>query len=301
MVLRHNIAAVEERVRGLEVEIHAALLRALNVTEWKRTLEIVATKVLREQWALERDLQLRAGYEHITPEIVATIMGLLYDSGAWFTMTVPRAGLDLAALYPDLGRAAAFNAAVQPSGPGRPTKLAVGARHQDQAALGTEVAPAWVAETHPEEQANLEAVREAVRHWVIYEKELDPERDYRDGQPLPPEELAERILTILGLGSSGRARSALMDDAREKWTGASQAWLHGDEKTPGGRPIQTTPEFARSAAAAEAAQQGEKPRVPVEVPAGWLAAVLAGWVEVVRERLPVRIERELAKIKRRKK
>lgn len=282
-----NIEAVQERLLRLEVEIHKALLRALDVKVWRNTLQERARRVIRKQWEGERDVALRECYEKLTPRIVAAFMCALYDTGAWFSMTVPHAAMDLAALWPDLARAATFNAMSQPTGrAGRPTNLAAGKAGD----------PALV---YPEEHANLERVRQAIREWAAFEKELTADDLNKDGTPRTPEKIAEDIMEILGVGHSTKPRSEVMDDAARNLAGAIEAWLAGDKTTPGGTPILTSPETARAAQQAEAVQYGESPvkTIHPEVAEQWMRAVLADWVLVVRERLPMHIERELTKVR----
>ena len=80
--IRTNIEQVQQRLRRLEVELHKALLRALDIKEWRNTLSVSAEKILKKQWQMERDVELRAFYERLTPRIVETVMGDLYDIAA---------------------------------------------------------------------------------------------------------------------------------------------------------------------------------------------------------------------------
>ena len=278
--------------------LHKALLRALDFKEWRNALSVSAEKVLKKQWQMERDVELRAFYERLTPRIVETVMGDLYDTGAWFSMTIPHATLDLAALWPDLERAASYNTMIHRTGePGRPTKLAVMAEEG-------EVMPELL---FPEQHENLERVRQAIRDWCAMEKNLDPERDqHKDGSWKTPDEMGERVMEILGVGHSVVPRTNLMDDAAKSLAGAIEAWLAGDPMTPGfsgksnGTPINSSPETVRETQMGEARQYGE-PAVTTlhpEVAEQWLKAVLAEWVAVVRQRLPLRIEKELDKVRR---
>jgi hypothetical protein len=98
----------------------------------------------------------------------------------------------------------------------------------------------------------------------------------------------------------------LMDDAAKSLAGAIEAWLAGDPMTPGfsgksnGTPINSSPETVRETQMGEARQYGE-PAVTTlhpEAAEQWLKAVLAEWVSVVRQRLPLRIEKELDKVRR---
>lgn len=271
----------------LQSELPKALLAALDPAYWQERLKMSATKTLRKAWEGERNLALHELYERLTPRIVATIMGAYYESGVWFQMAVPPGWTEDAGGWPDLARAAAFNAALASAlpagapgrGPGRPTKMSI-----DEMLL-----------THPEEQKNLEKVRQAILDWVTFEKDWD-ERDYHaDGTPSTPQERAERVMEILGVGEPG-ARTVDMDVAAIGLAAAIESWLAGEGST--------SPEMAQSARAAEAAQHGEPEsksasRLDPAVAHEWLEKVLAGWVALVRRDLPRRIERELDKLRSR--
>ena len=63
--IKTNIEQVQQRLRRLEVELHKALLRALDIKEWRNALSVSAEKVLKKQWQMERDVELRAFYERM--------------------------------------------------------------------------------------------------------------------------------------------------------------------------------------------------------------------------------------------
>jgi hypothetical protein len=274
-MITHNIEAVQERLRLLEAELPKALLRALDPGYWHERLKTSATNTLRKCWESERSVELHEFYERLTPQMVATIMAAYSDNGLWCFMAVPQYALSMQAMWPDLTRAIVYNASLL-TPTGRPTK---GVKEGDPALL------------HPEEHQNLERVRQIILDWVTFEKDWD-ERDYHaDGTPCTPQERAERIMDIIGVGKPG-LRTQEMDDAADSLAGAIDKWLCGEGST--------SPEMAESARAAEAAQYGERQRtneLDPELAHEWLRKVLDGWVKLVRQNLPVRIERELEKLR----
>ena len=280
-----NIEAVQWRLRKFEADLHKALLAAVAPKSWLNALRETAKATLIKQWQMERDVVLRAAYEQLSPRIVETITGELYDNGSWFTMTVPEAAL---AVWPELTRAAAFNASLfTPTG--RVPKATKEGNFED------------LVLRHANDMENLEHVRQTIRDWVAVEKERTPERDFHaDGTPLSNEEISQRIMDIMGVGERPLPREGKMDEATKDLAGAIQEWLAGEGR-------HSTPEDAAAQRVADgeapATPMAARPPIPTMDPAvvrGWLEAVLAAWVKVVHERLPLRIEHEVRKMRKSK-
>jgi hypothetical protein len=287
MTITSNIDQVIERVRLLEAELPKILLRALDPTHWQPKLKEAATAAIRRCWEREGDLALRGFYERVTPWVVATVVGGYFDSGAWLKMSVPKEWMESdKGLEPDAARAIEFNAELarhlRAGSPGRP------------AGRPTRISLEEFVSSRPEEVRNLEQVRQMVVDWVTFEKHWD-ERDYHaDGSPYTPQERAERVLEILGLGDVQRMRAGVqrtpdMDEAAQFLARAIDDWLldRGD----------TSPGIADQARQAEANYYGETAapsvRLAPEVAHEWLTKTLEAWVQTVRRELPDRIRGEL--------
>ncbi|HVM48388.1 MAG TPA: hypothetical protein VMU04_10190 [Candidatus Acidoferrum sp.] len=275
-----NTEEVKGRLMRLEAEMHKAFLRALEVDYWRPVLKRRAYVVLNREWAKESDEGRRRFYQTLSHQIVGTVVGMLFDSGAWFVAAVPDAAVDASALWPDLARAAQFNAMTQPTGkPGRPTDLA----------RGLAGAPELL---YPEEHGNLERVRQTIRDWCALEKHLKADRDYNaDGTVKTPEQIAERIMEILGVGKEVKARTAVMEQEAKELFAAINDWLAGNGAT--------SPEMARAVNNADAVQGGKPPppRLDPDSAREWLERVLGDWVETTRKLLPGRVQKELGGVR----
>jgi hypothetical protein len=284
MMIKSNVGQVVGRLRRLDAEMPAALSRAVSPTYWKPRFESVALRTLRAQWALERNLALRELYERLTPRIVATMVGETFEGGTLFGLSIPR---ELVQPSVNLAGAAEFNLG-QRTPTGRIKK---------------EVVDAGV--FHPEtlDQAggeNLERARQIVRDWVMLEKQLGPEDYQKDGSPLSPEQLAQRIEVILGIGRSvvPRERTQAMQDAAASLARAIQRWLDGEGDTP-------SPNYSAAGAPPWRTESGptlaapRQPALSAEVAEQWLSAVLAAWKAYILASLPARMRMELARTMKR--
>jgi hypothetical protein len=135
-------------------------------------------------------------------------------------------------------------------------------------------------------EQNLQASRQAILDWVTMEKQWD-ERDAGK----TPKQIAERIETILGLRPAFHERNQAMDEAADSLRGAIEAWLMGEESTPGGGHAVQTP--------ASDPTRGLSSR-PSTVTNGmarqWLDAVLQSWWVYFHVHLPDRVDDELKKL-----
>jgi len=208
MTLTSNIGQVIGRLKRLQAELPGAVAAALDPAYWKPRLEFVALKTLRAQWALERDVQTRALYERLTPQIMATMTGEILGMVSRFTLELPpsavAAGLSI--------QSAVDYKLNQLTPAGRERKYAV---HE------------------PDQEAHLQAVKQSIRDWVTLEKR----RDERD-QGLTDEQIAERIEEILGLSDRAvpRERTPAMEEAAAGLMRAIESWLAGDGDSP---PVQS--------------------------------------------------------------
>jgi len=261
-----NAGRVAQQLRRFQEGLPAALGRAAAPGYWRPRLEATAAKTLRAIWALERDLNKRELYERLTPKIVGTMIAETFEGGVRFELSLPQEAQGSGGL--DLAGAAAFNLGMK-TPTGRTSKFAL----QEEEALN-----------------HLDAVRQAIVDWVTLEKRRDPERDTRaDGTPLSDEELAERIMEILGVNERAvpRARTPEMDAAAASLTTAINTWLEGDGETP------------PTAAAAQAGQGGgptiTRPGLDAATAAEWFRAVLLAWTSLLAGGLPERARMEIQK------
>lgn len=291
MVIRSNIQDVIGRLKRVEAELPKAVERAVGPKYWKTSLEFCARKTLRAQWVNERNVKLRAFYERMTDRMVATIMDQTFESGIRYLMsTPPTPGAASPVTAPfDIPAAADYNL-------GRRTPMG---RLTKEASMGDESA------LHPEQIENLDRVRQLVLDWVTLEKNLDPARDYnKDGTPLSPQEIAERIEEILGInaGAVPGARSELMKHAAAKLTEAIQSWLDGEASSTPAPNYQggVAPGTAAAMVSGVPAASGGASATPaLTFPPGvaeqWLAAVLAAWKALLLSRLSHRLDYEIFK------
>ncbi len=285
VTLTTNIEQIKARLRLLEGRVLVACLEALDVDFWKKTLAASADAVLKAEMAVaaQGNPELLHRFDALRYQAVKGIMGDLYESGAWFRLTMPHWFLDQAGVAPDLKAAVDFN-----------SSLYTPKTRQRKKATDT---PAFELE-HNSDFANLEHVRQLILDWVTYEKDLDPERDFTNGAPKSPEELAENIMSILGVAKYGEQRTQLMDDACDHLVGAIQAWIEHKDTTPGGHQVKTTPEYVRSQQVAEAKNYGEyHPKMDPALAEKWLRLVLDAWVQTARDVLPGRLKAQFAKVR----
>lgn len=291
MVIRSNIQDVIGRLKRLQSELPKAVERAVGPKYWKSSLELCARKTLRAQWVNERNVALHAFYERMTERIVATVMEQIFDGGIRYLMSIPsEVGATPVPAPFDIPAAAQYNLGRR-TPKGRLTKEA---RMGDEAAI------------HPEQVENLDHVRQLVLDWVTLEKNLDPARDYhKDGTPLTPQEIAERIEEILGInaGAVPLARSELMKTAAAKLTQAIQSWLDGEaSSTPapnyrGGVAPGTAAAMASGVPSAPGGEPTAKQALtfPPGVAEQWLAAVLVAWKALFLSRLSHQLEYEISR------
>lgn len=265
MLLKSNAGVVLRRLRRFEEELPQAVKAACAPSYWKPRLEQAAYKTLRAQWLGERSVAKHALYERMTPLIVATLMAEVFEGGVHYSLRLP-ANAPREGQF-DLAGAVAYNLGTK-TPTGRLKKFA----------------------THEEDQQqNLEAVRQTVRDWVQLEKNRDPARDSKaDGTPLSDDEIAERILEILGVSDRAvpKARSPDMDAAAEVLSVAIERWLGGDGDTP-----PTTP-----SAAAPTAPRATTAVMEAAVVAQWFTAVLLAWRALLLASLADRTRREVEKL-----
>jgi hypothetical protein len=204
MKLTSNIGQVKGRLQRLQEGIPAAVEQAIAPTYWRARLEYVATKTLRAQWALERNVQTRALYERLTPRIVATLTGESAGGVSRFTLGLPE---DL--LAAGLGIRDAVDYQLNQRTPaGRTKKYAF---------------------QEPDREAHLQQVRQSLRDWVTLEKR----RDERD-QGLTDEQIAQRLEEILGLSDRAvpRERTPAMEAAANDLMQAIESWMAGEGDSP---------------------------------------------------------------------
>ena len=272
MLISSNIKQVIARLERLHAELPSAPNKATAPGYWKPRLESVAHKTIVAQWVSERSLKLHVLYERITPKVVRTIMGEVFDRGTFFTMRIPA---DSIRKPVGIAEAAAFNLErLTPTG--RVKKDVI-----DKGIFNPETISQASAE-------NLERVRRIVFDWVELEKRRDT-RDFKaDGTPMSTEEIADRISAILGIGPNGvipRDRGQLVQDAAASLSSAIQRWLDGEGDTP-------PPNFDKGASLVQpssASPAALPPGLPPEVAEQWLSAVLAAWSAFLMAALPGRI------------
>jgi len=261
-MLKSNLKAVMARLQELQAGIPGCVERALDEGYWVPALRVVAEKTLRGQFAMVADMADRARYELYLPQILATLMMKASPGSRVFEMWLPAESLS------DVNLAAASKFAESQWTPqGRARKAAM---------------------LDPESQPNLQAARQAVLDWVMLEKEWD-ERD--EGKT--PEEIAERIETILGLRPAFRERSQEMDEAAAGLRNAIKAWLEGAETTPSGNHAVQTP-----ATDPTRNLQGRATGLTNALARQWLEAVLQSWMIYFRVHLRDRVEAEFKKLHR---
>ncbi len=125
--------------------------------------------------------------------------------------------------------------------------------------------------TTPEQEANAAAVQEALLEWVKTEKRKETEKGGRD-EGLSDEQIAERLGYVLGLAGTPSDRSSAMQDPIDRMAGYIQDFINEG----GGRG------------------EGGAATVDAETVAGWLRAVLAAWLSLIRESLPLHLKDLLA-------
>jgi hypothetical protein len=233
-----------------------AAASALDPAYWRPRLEFVALKTLRAQWALERDVQTRALYERLTPRLLATLTAELSAGVARFSLQLPESAL-----------AAGFS--IQTAVDYKLNQLTPAGRERKFALH------------EPDQEAHVEAVRQAIRDWVTLEKR----RDERD-EGLTDEQIADRIEEILGLSDRAvpRERTPAMEEAAAGLMKSIESWLAGDGDTP-------------------AVNRGTKAEgrgaIAPEVAAQWFEAVLLAWRSYLQTHLRDRLEAALEKLHRR--
>jgi hypothetical protein len=260
-MIQSNLKSVLARLEAFQAGIPGAVERALDKNYWLPALRAVGEKALRAQFTLFTDVQTRARYEKLLPDILDTITARVRPGTRLFAMSLP------AEVLTDVNLAAAAQwASLQWTPTGRARKWAM---------------------PDPQAEQNLAASRQAILDWVTYEKQWDD----RDAGKTP-EEVAERIERILGLRPAMHERNQEMDLAAEDLQGAIEAWLAGAPSTPGGHAVD-------SPAASPARHQPPRPQGLNNAQARqWLDAVLQTWMIYFRVHLPDRIEAEFKKLRR---
>lgn len=261
--VRSNVREVIHRLKRLQEGLPGVIRDSAAPVYWLPRLEASATKTIRALWASERVLAKRELYERLTPKIVATVTGAFVEHGVDFLMHVPTSGVGQDGGV-NVAAASQYNLGVR-TPTGRIRKYAV---------------------MEEEQQKNLEATRQAVRDWVMLEKRRDERDTKADGTPLSDEEIADRILQILGLkenAAPGR-RGPETEAAAEALSGAIQRWLAGEGETPptnpgkdlgvGGGGVGLDPETLRQ----------------------WLNAVLLAWRSLLLAGIPDRIALGIRKL-----
>lgn len=266
--LRSNIGVVIRRLRLYQAGLPEAALAAVAPGYWKPRLEELALKTVRAQWALERNVSLREAYEQLTPKLVRSLTALATETGAVFTL-----GLGGETLAGTLSGRATGQFATED---GQGYAAEARAFNQGEATPKSQRHLAW-------HEANLERVRQTVRDWVALEKHWD-ERDAGKSA----DEVAERVMEIMGIGASRGDRSEAMDEAAKGLSTAIQQWLDGDGESP------STTSQAPSTRPAPGAT-----KVNRDVVRGWLEAVLLAWTQYVKASLPGKVKSELGKLRRR--
>ena len=267
MKLKSNIGQVKARLQRLQAGLPEAAAAAVEPNYWLPRLERVTLATLRAQWALERNVQTRARYEHLTPLIVSTLhaeaLGRAHHAFV----------LDLGLV--DIGRgldiegAADYNLGSR-TPTGRSKQYAVEGPNGKQ----------WIQPAGSlQQEQNLQAARQAVLDWVRLEKN----RDERDAG-LTDEEIASRLEEILGISDRAvpRDRTAAMNEAAEHLAGAIQRWLDGEGESP---PVKT--------------DALPLPDLQPAVIHSWLVAVLLAWQAFFRSHFRQKVQTELNKLRRR--
>ena len=262
----------------VERELPRAVQKAAAPGHWKPILESVAFKTIRAQWQGERSVALHEFYERITPQVVATIVGEVFEGGTRFGMSIP----------PGTLAAAAHNNISQLTPTGRMRREVI-----DQNVF----APDQV-DSNAEE--NLDKMRQVVLDWVRLEKRID-ERDYHaDGSVMSDEEIASRICNILGIGRAGgvvpQNRNEAVDAAAQGLARAIQAWLDNADTTPGGTKVESVPPNYRGQQVFSGPSEPVVASLTPEVARQWLEAVLAAWKSRLVAGLPGQIEFEMRRV-----
>lgn len=261
-MLKSNLKAVIARMEELQAGIPGCIERALDAGYWLPALRASAEKTLQAQLAMLTDVSTRTRYQALLPRILDTLMVKASPGTKTFEMWLPAETLT------DVSLAGAAKYASWNWTPhGRAKKGAL---------------------LDPDAEPNLQASRQAILDWVQYEKQWD-ERD----KGRTPEEVAERIETILGLRPAFHERNQKMEEAATGLREAIEAWLEGADTTPsGGHAVQSP---------ATDPTRGLPTR-----PAGltnalarqWLEAVLQSWWIYFRVHVRDRIEDEFKKLHR---
>jgi hypothetical protein len=260
-MIRSNASVVLRRLRRFQEELPKAQAAAVSPQYWKPKLEMVARKTLVAQWQLTRSVAQRELYERLTPMIVQTFAAEVFGGGVRFSLGLP-AGAGTVTGF-DLAGAAAYHLG-QRTPLGRLKKYTM---------------------ADAEQQANLEAVRQSIRDWVMLEKNREPDRDMKaDGTPYSDEEIAERIMEILGVNerATPRARTAEMEHAAEGLTRAIEGWLRGEGDSP---PV-VRPE----------AGQHRQVKLDPAVVEQWFRAVLLAWQALLAAGLAPRLKAEVERL-----
>lgn len=249
-----------KRLEEFQAGIPGCVDRALDKNYWVPALRTAAEKALRAQFALFTDAQTSARYAQMLPRILDTLMLRVTPGTRTFEMWLP------ADTISDVNIAAAAKyASLQWTPLGRQKKYAFADVNDEQ---------------------NLAMARQAILDWVTLEKQWD-ERDAGK----TPEQIAERIETLLGLRPAYRERNQEMEEAAESLRGAIEAWLAGDSETPGGGHAVSTP------ATDPARQLGRRPSGLTNAQARqWLEAVLQTWVVYFQIHIKDRVEDEIKKL-----
>lgn len=264
-MIQSNVGQVIARLKRLDDAVPQALRKSIEPGYWKPRLASVALKTIRAQWASEPSPKVRELYEKITPAVVSTLVADWFDSGTYFTMSVPDSGRRLAT---DLAAAAQFNI-----GQRTPT-----GRVKKEVFQQNFFRPDTVNHAAIE---NLERARQFVLDWVKIEKHLDHRDQKADGTYLSEEEIAERIGAILGIGRTGvipRDRTISVQTAAQSLSSAIQRWLDGEGENP---PVN----YDKSEA-----------KLDPKVAGAWLQAVLLAWQKYLVASLPARVSFHLAKV-----
>ena len=255
MKLTSNIGQIKHRLQRLQEGLPEAVKTAIDPKFWGERLQHVAYVTLRSQWAAERNIKLHSLYERMSNRIAQSIVAdALSPLGSRFTMGLEN--LEVSGAL-DIAGAADYNLG-QVTPTGRPARYAI---------------------QTPGGEETLEAARQAVRDWVLIEKDIRAEDAGKS-----VDEIADDIMDILGIGEHPvpRSRSDEVGDAAGRLQGAIQKWLDGEGENPPTKPKTAKPEA-----------------LDPKTARSWLSAVMLAWRAYVQAHLRDRLELQLIKLKHR--
>lgn len=264
-MFKSNIPTIVRRMERLQAAQPLIAQRAISPAYWRERLEISAEKTLRQLWVTERNVELHALFERMTPQIVKTLTAELLDGPvARYTIGVPAPASGGPAAAGDIGQARSEHRELEE------------ATHRPGPSLRLP------AEQMKERSENIDLVRAGILEWVKYGKRKETDRGGRD-YGVSNEQIAERLEWIFGLRPgqefAKEAYTGGMQAAADRLAGPIQAFLNADALGGVTRLDRGTKQTA----------------LPAQTVWQWLEAITAAWRALVAAGLPGRWKHEWEK------